>query len=226
MKKRIAALLLIAVSASAQDLQQLYEKAYFLETAKGQTEEALDIYREIASTKATDENRATILKTLERMLTLYSTGSLKEKIDSFDMEHSGLKAVLRTFGEAQRYFFKNTVYTKDNLPDTYLMEYEKGFSILMHDGNVGEFRFEKAPAYTIAGITVGTPKKEVFKVLGQPRKTVTGKQCTYEEGVLYENSKGFPSGHAYYAKKGLRLFFMNEKVCALYVTDNAQLREN
>ncbi len=72
MKKRIAALLLIAFSASAQDLQQLYEKAYFLETAKGQTDEALVIYRQIAATEVTDDNRKAIIDTLNRMLKIYS----------------------------------------------------------------------------------------------------------------------------------------------------------
>ncbi|VGO15939.1 hypothetical protein PDESU_04528 [Pontiella desulfatans] len=72
----IAATLLLASIASANDLSQLYEKAYFLETAKGEREASLKIYREIAATPATDRNQETIIKTLRRMLVLYeaSTG--------------------------------------------------------------------------------------------------------------------------------------------------------
>ncbi|RKX37241.1 MAG: hypothetical protein DRP64_17510 [Verrucomicrobia bacterium] len=63
--------LILAVASLGDDLSQLYEKAYFLETAKGQTEEALTIYREIAATEATAENKVTIRKTLTRMQLLY-----------------------------------------------------------------------------------------------------------------------------------------------------------
>ena len=72
MKKTLIALLMITTTAAlADNLTQLYEKAYFLETAKGQTEQALEIYREIAATKATDENQETICRALGRMQSLY-----------------------------------------------------------------------------------------------------------------------------------------------------------
>jgi hypothetical protein len=61
------------MASVAEDLAQLYEKAYFLETAKGQTEAALEIYREIAAMETTGENYETVSKTLTRMLNIYST---------------------------------------------------------------------------------------------------------------------------------------------------------
>ena len=69
---RIIPILLLVLSTStfAGDLSQLYEKAYFLETAKGDTEEALEIYRQIVSSDATDENQSIIIQSLERMLAL------------------------------------------------------------------------------------------------------------------------------------------------------------
>ena len=77
MKKTIIALLLSAVSLTfAEDLAQLYEKAYFLETAKGQSEEAMGIYRKIAATKPTDENHTVITKTLKRLLEIYAVQEL------------------------------------------------------------------------------------------------------------------------------------------------------
>jgi hypothetical protein len=73
MKRTIIALLIIgATAAYAKDLTQLYEKAYFLETAKGEQESALKIYRDIAGTAVTDENRSVIINTLNRMLHIYS----------------------------------------------------------------------------------------------------------------------------------------------------------
>ncbi|RKX37240.1 MAG: hypothetical protein DRP64_17505 [Verrucomicrobia bacterium] len=56
----------------ADDLAQLYEKAYFLETAKGQSREALVIYRQIAATEPTDENRSVIAKALDRLQEEYA----------------------------------------------------------------------------------------------------------------------------------------------------------
>jgi tetratricopeptide (TPR) repeat protein len=67
--------LIAAHLCSANELQQQYEKAYFLETAKGQTEEALKIYRQIVAidaTDTTDENRTVITKTLKRMQEIYA----------------------------------------------------------------------------------------------------------------------------------------------------------
>ena len=42
---------LIVGAAFAADADTLYEKAYFLETGKGETEAALKIYRELAARK-------------------------------------------------------------------------------------------------------------------------------------------------------------------------------
>ena len=68
MEKTLIVLFTLAASmAFANDLSQAYEKAYFLETAKGQTEEALEIYRKIAAIPATDENRESILLALSRL---------------------------------------------------------------------------------------------------------------------------------------------------------------
>jgi hypothetical protein len=64
--------LCIGSAAFAEDLSQAYEKAYFLETAKGQTEEALKIYREIAAAEPTDENRAVVVKALQRLQEEYA----------------------------------------------------------------------------------------------------------------------------------------------------------
>jgi len=48
----IIAILTTASLCVANELQQQHEKVYFPETAKGKTEEAMKIYREIAATEA------------------------------------------------------------------------------------------------------------------------------------------------------------------------------
>jgi len=87
MKKTIIALLLSVTSfAFAEDLAQLYEKAYFLETAKGQTEEAMALYKQIAVKEVTDENRETVIQALNRLQNIYviqrlPTGTNEELFD-------------------------------------------------------------------------------------------------------------------------------------------------
>ncbi|VGO15940.1 Poly(beta-D-mannuronate) C5 epimerase [Pontiella desulfatans] len=64
--------LLVALSLSttglANDLLQKYEKAYYLETAKGKAKEAAAIYSAIADEEPTDANQEAIKKSLLRLL--------------------------------------------------------------------------------------------------------------------------------------------------------------
>lgn len=69
MKRTILiAALLVANLCTANELQQQYEKAYYLETAKGQPKQAAILYREISDLDPTDENRAVIKQSLMRLL--------------------------------------------------------------------------------------------------------------------------------------------------------------
>jgi hypothetical protein len=67
--------ILIALLAStglcySGDLQQQYEKAYFLETARGQAKQAVAIYKSISEAEPTEENKETIKLSLMRMLAM------------------------------------------------------------------------------------------------------------------------------------------------------------
>nr|MDA3833812.1 hypothetical protein [Spirochaetales bacterium] len=67
----------------AEELDQLYEQAFFLETAKGQRQDALRLYRQIINTKASNGTHPVIAKTLRRMLVIYEdpdADPLKESI--------------------------------------------------------------------------------------------------------------------------------------------------
>ncbi|WP_372806057.1 hypothetical protein, partial [Pontiella sp.] len=63
----IAILALVQVCAANELLQQ-YEKAYYLETAKGNEREAAAVYQTIADAEATDANKEAIQKSLLRLL--------------------------------------------------------------------------------------------------------------------------------------------------------------
>ena len=79
MKNAITSLILLAATASfADDLSQLYEKAYFLETAKGQTEEAVKIYRQIASVEPTVEEKEVAIRALKRLTEIYAVSTMPE----------------------------------------------------------------------------------------------------------------------------------------------------
>ncbi len=64
----VVCLLAIAQVCAADDLQQRYEKAYYLETAKGQPTKAAEIYNSIIDEEVTDQNRETIKKSLLQLL--------------------------------------------------------------------------------------------------------------------------------------------------------------
>lgn len=70
MKKGIAIVcaMVLAQICLADGLQQKYEKAYYLETAKGQTSKAAAIYKSIIDEEVTDQNRETIRKSLLQLL--------------------------------------------------------------------------------------------------------------------------------------------------------------
>jgi hypothetical protein len=66
---------------------------------------------------------------------------------------------------------------------------------------------------------LGSSSDEVLAALGPPTKTVVGQPLDFEAGVLYQDIEG-QSGRAYYARpdKNIRLFFLDNKVTALYIT--------
>jgi len=110
-------------------------------------------------------------------------------------------------------------FAEDNLPDRYIMLYPDGFSIFMINRRIKELRFHR-PGYTFRGkLRVGSTLEEVLKVLGPPTETVSGRKNTFKDGVLYKDIDG-RKGHCYYARcdKGVRMFFLDNKVNALYVT--------
>jgi len=85
MKKRliIAGISLAAWAGFSEDLQQQFETAYFLETAKGNSKDAATIYQHIADRQATEENRAVIKKSLIQLLKMANTRQNEKTIREY-----------------------------------------------------------------------------------------------------------------------------------------------
>ncbi len=105
------------------------------------------------------------------------------------------------------------------------MRYPAGFSVFMDGDGIRELRFESngsdvPPDYAYRDkLRVGSSLAEAFDVMGQPDKVVEGEKLTFKDGVLYKDCDG-RKGFIYYArrKEGVRIFLLNDKVTAVYVT--------
>ncbi len=205
--------LICALNANAQeDLGQLYEKAYFLETAKGQPEEALILYNQVINSEATEDNRQVIIQSLERMVQLHKCAAnktLQDKMDNFDANPSILEHIIGTFGEPSSYVYDNRVYAKDDLPSTYTMSYPGNFFIEVSFNQITTLSFEE-PNYCINDIKVGSSLKDVVAAY-PPKETIISDSPTLEPGILYLN-KG-DSGHGLYTPvKGVTLIIGKDAV--------------
>jgi len=146
---------------------------------------------------------------------------INAKVAQLDIDTATLDDVIRIFGEPIKYLWGKKTFTKDNLPSTYIVDYPNGFRVVMSRGRISELRFKEPGAeYVFKGeLRVGSWLDEVLEVVGQPTETVVGQPCKYVDGVLYKDIDG-RKGYCYYSRKdeGVRFFFLNYKVTALYVT--------
>jgi len=151
---------------------------------------------------------------------------INAKVAKLDIDTATLEDVIRIFGEPEKYLWGDQTFTKDNLPSTYIAAYYSNkIHIMLSDGKVNEVRFEELDVgYVFRGkLKIGSSLKEALEVLGQPRKTVIGQPMGEEDAVLYKDMSG-EKGCCYYSRKdqGIRLFFFNYKVKALYLTSTEQ----
>lgn len=147
---------------------------------------------------------------------------INAKIARLNIETTTLDDVIRIFGEPTKYAWGNERFERSNLPDHYILVYPDGFHILMMNGRIVELRHEGPDGYIWQGkLRVGSSLEEVLEVVGRPEKTVVGQPNTFKDGVLYKDIDG-KEGDCYYCseRKGVRFFFRDYKVTALYVTRN------
>lgn len=146
---------------------------------------------------------------------------INAKVAQLDIDKATLDDVIQIFGEPMKYSWGNKTFTKDNLPSTYIVDYPNGFRVVMSRGKISELRFEEPGAeYVFKGeLRVGSSLDDVLEVIGQPTETVQGQPNQFKDGVLYKDIDD-RKGYCYYSRKdeGVRFFFLNYKVTALYVT--------
>ncbi len=150
-----------------------------------------------------------------------SQTDINAKVAQLNINNATLNDVIRIFGEPQKYIWNNQTFTKDKLPERFVAAYPNGFNVCFASGRIMELRFEEIDSgYVYAGkIKIGSSLDEVIKAIGQPKKTIEGKQNDFQDGVLYKDIDG-RKGYCYYGSKdkSVRMFFTDYKVMALYVT--------
>jgi serine protease AprX len=152
-------------------------------------------------------------------LSSMAVADINDQVAQLDIDTANLDDIIDIFGEPVRYNWLGQTYTRDNLPDFYIVEYSDVFSIFMANGYIEELRFE-SPDYLFKGqIRVGSPRRAVLAVVGQPTETVVGQPCGWEDGVFYTDIDG-RTGYCYYRRsdQNVRFFFENYVVSDLYLT--------
>ncbi|OHB54081.1 MAG: hypothetical protein A2Y07_03815 [Planctomycetes bacterium GWF2_50_10] len=152
-----------------------------------------------------------------------AVANINDQVAQLDFATTTLSGIVTIFGEPLKYFRGSEIFTKDNLPSIYYMQYPNGFSIVMANGHINELRFESASTgYLFKGeIQIGSPLTSVLSVVGQPTQTITGQQCGWQDGILYKDING-TVGYCYYLRsdENVRFFFTSYKVIAIYLTGN------
>ena len=146
---------------------------------------------------------------------------LDAKIVQLSNKGSTVQDVIRSLGEPEQYRWGEKTFTKDALPDTYVLQYPQGLHVMISGGKVAELRTEQpGPGFTWHGILrLGSSLAEALKVLPLPSKTVVGQPLGFAANVLYQDIDG-KQGYCYYCcpDQNVRLFFLGDKVASLYVT--------
>jgi serine protease AprX len=165
------------------------------------------------------------------------SNQINEKVAQLDMSKATREDVIRIFGQPQSYQRNGQILAEENLPDTYIMIFADGFSVVMIKGRIEELRFQK-PGYVFRdGITVGSPLEDVLTTLGPETRTIDARQYKLLRGVLYNNEGekikpedgviykdiGRRKGFCFYdatSTQGMRMLFMGNRVVVMCITRN------
>jgi hypothetical protein len=151
-----------------------------------------------------------------------AVSDMNRKVARLNVGKSTIRDVIRVFGEPMRYLWGDKTFKKENLPGRYVAMYPNGFSVLIINGRVNEIRHEGPDGYSFLGkLQIGASPQEAVRVVGRPKKIVKGKPNEFADGVFYRDIDG-NKGRCYYGRKdkGVRFFFMDNKISAIYVTQD------
>jgi RNA polymerase sigma factor (sigma-70 family) len=142
-----------------------------------------------------------------------------DKIKSIILGNTTIQELINKFGIPDKYSYWDT--SKKELPDS--VDYDKlGISFATFGTEkIDEIRFEEDNNdYLYEGkIHIGSSLEEVISFFGEPSTIVTGKSVDWHTNkVLYKDTEGkIGECYIYYRDIGVRMFFLNYQVCALYL---------
>ena len=151
---------------------------------------------------------------------------MNAKVARLNLEKATPADVIGVFGEPIFYRWGPKAITKDNLPDSYIMYYNNGFSVVILNLRVWELHFSQKSDYVFGGgLRVGSSLEEALKVMGAPDQTVDlkGRDMPLgHNGVLLKNGA---QGLGYYTRRerGVQIYIRNDEVFLLYVTRKSQI---
>jgi serine protease AprX len=147
-----------------------------------------------------------------------SSDDIDAKIAKLNKPNVTVEEVIQILGEPEK---KVLPTEKNSLPETYSLIYPEGVSVFVRLGHVWELRSGDVPGsgFSYRGLRLGSSLDEALRTLGQPLKTVAGKENDLSPNVLHEDIDG-QKGLCYYDRpdKNVRLFFGDYKISALYLT--------
>ncbi|HTI98963.1 MAG TPA: sigma-70 family RNA polymerase sigma factor [Dongiaceae bacterium] len=155
-------------------------------------------------------------------------GSLDAKIEQLSRPGTTVAQAIQLLGEPREYAAGTNVFTKNNLPATYLLVYPGGVEVAAGRDKVTGLRsLRPGPGFHYHGkLQLGATLDEVLAEVGPPARTETGHASSTllgatlggEPGVLYAAINNEP-GYCYYWRpdQNVRFIFRNNRVIALLI---------
>jgi len=144
-----------------------------------------------------------------------------ERITSIIPGETTRQQIIEAFGEPDKYLWGDKTFSEGDLPDRYMMIYEDlGVNFAVGEYAIWEVRVHGNKDYSYEGkIRLGSSVEDVISFLGKPSETITGGQINWSGNkVLYRDIEGRPGRcYIHYKDIGVRMFFLDYKVCALYL---------
>jgi RNA polymerase sigma factor (sigma-70 family) len=158
--------------------------------------------------------------------TINQTDTIDAKIERLNRPNATIADALRILGEPARYASGTNYFSKNRLPDSYLLSYTNGVEVWIQHGLIMELRsLRPGPGFGFQGkLRLGSTLAEVLNIVGPPRETISnqpaakllGQRLAGEPDVLYTEIGGEPGRCLYWRPdQGVHFLFRNDRVIAL-----------